>query len=580
MQRAGRTDTPWQPDRDVWWHELVAQQPDTLPAVETEANEPYMVIYTSGTTGRPKGAVHVHAGFPIKAAQDMAHCFDIQADDRVWWYTDLGWMMGPWLISGALLLGATVFLYDGAPDWPAPDRLWATAARQRITTLGLAPTGVRALMRADPDGPTRHDLSGLRALAASGEPWNPEPWWWYFRQVGGGRCPLINYSGGTEISGGIVAATTVEPQQPCAFAGPVPGMAADVVDEAGQPVRGRVGELVLRGPWVGMTNGFWRDRERYLETYWSRWPGVWAHGDWALIADDGSWYIHGRSDDTLKIAGKRIGPAEVESAAVTHPAVAEAAAIGVPDEIKGESVVVFAVPTREPAASAGTTVAVADTVAAQLGKPLRPAAVHFVTELPRTRSNKIMRRVIRATYLAEDPGDVSSLENPSALEAIRDIRGEVGEAGQTSPPGPLSTIWRGGVGWGAGGVPETEGPHTRGARPRVGRKLDGRMHLMGGGGGSPYTRDGAQPRGCQGGAGAWMARWHLMGTWWNRGGLGAVGVRGSGCWEWQECGARRPPGAAGAGRPARARWRWARHSDGHDPAPPPYWRGGGHDPVP
>ena len=150
VQRAGRLDTPWQPDRDVWWHDLVAQQPDTLPAVETEANEPYMVIYTSGTTGRPKGAVHVHAGFPIKAAQDMAHCFDVQADDRVWWYTDLGWMMGPWLISGALLLGATVFLYDGAPDWPAPDRLWDTAARQRITTLGLAPTGVRALMRADP----------------------------------------------------------------------------------------------------------------------------------------------------------------------------------------------------------------------------------------------------------------------------------------------------------------------------------------------------------------------------------------------------------------------------------------------
>ncbi len=466
VRRAGRTDVPephdpipagaadgaaparpppWQPARDVWWHDLVGQQPDMLPAVETAADEPYMVIYTSGTTGRPKGAVHVHAGFPIKAAQDMAHCFDIQADDRVWWYTDLGWMMGPWLIAGSLLLGATACLYDGAPDWPAPDRLWATAARQRITTLGLAPTGVRALMRADPEGPTRHDLSGLRALAASGEPWNPESWWWYFRQVGGGRCPLINYSGGTEISGGIVAATTVEPQQPCAFAGPVPGMAADVVDEAGQPVRGRVGELVLRAPWVGMTQGFWQDRERYLETYWSRWPDVWAHGDWALIEDDGSWYIHGRSDDTLNVAGKRVGPAEIESAAVVHPSVAEAAAIGVPDEIKGERVIVFAVPPPGPAPTAGTTVAadyqdsttarsagigsgspgasVADTVAAQLGKPLRPTAVHFVAELPRTRSNKIMRRVIRAAYLAEDPGDLSSLENPSALEAIRDTRG-------------------------------------------------------------------------------------------------------------------------------------------------------------
>ena len=422
VRRVGIADVPWQQGRDVWWDDLVPRQASGFPCVETEADAPFMVIYTSGTTGRPKGAVHTHAGFPIKAAQDMAHCFDIQADDRVWWYTDLGWMMGPWLIMGSLILGATAVLYDGAPDWPAPDRLWAVAARHRVTTLGVAPTGVRALMRADPQGPARHDLSSLRALASSGEPWNPEPWWWYFHVVGSGRCPVINYSGGTEISGGIVAATTVEPQQPCGFAGPVPGMAADVVDEAGQSLRGEVGELVLRQPWVGMTQGFWGDRERYLETYWSRWPDVWMHSDWALVDQDGSWYIHGRSDDTLTIAGKRLGPAEVESAAAAHPAVAEAAAIGVPDEIKGERIVVFAVlgaghdPADELAA------AVADTVAAQLGKPLRPAAVHFVHDLPRTRSNKIMRRLVRATFLGDDPGDLSSLENPSALDAVRAVR--------------------------------------------------------------------------------------------------------------------------------------------------------------
>ena len=243
VQRAGRTDTPWQPDRDVWWHDLIAQQPDTLPAVETEANEPYMVIYTSGTTGRPKGAVHVHAGFPIKAAQDMAHCFDIQADDRVWWYTDLGWMMGPWLIAGTLLLGATVFLYDGAPDWPAPDRLWATTARQRITTLGLAPTGVRALMRADP-GTGQHDTisPAYVPLAASGEAVEPG-------SRGGGTS---GRSAGSAARSSTIRAARKSPaassprrrssrSSRAPLPGRCPGWPPTFWIEAGQPVRGRVG---------------------------------------------------------------------------------------------------------------------------------------------------------------------------------------------------------------------------------------------------------------------------------------------------------------------------------------------------
>src|SRR5206468_633575 len=221
--------------------------------------------------------------------------------------------------------GAAAFLYDGAPDWPAPDRVWDMVERHRLTALGIAPTAIRALMRQDVDYVRRHDLSSLRALASSGEAWNPDAWWWYFREAGGGRCPVINYSGGTEISGGIVSATTVEPQKPCSFTGPVPGMAADVVDESGRPVRGEVGELVVRQPWVGMTQGFWggppgedpqreeEARRRYLDTYWSGLPDTWVHGDWALIDGDGFWFIQGRSDDTIKVAGKRVGPAEVES---------------------------------------------------------------------------------------------------------------------------------------------------------------------------------------------------------------------------------------------------------------------------
>jgi acetyl-CoA synthetase len=267
--------------------------------------------------------------------------------------------------------------------------------------------------------PAGHDLSSLRVLGGSGEPWNPGPWAWYFQLIGGGRCPIINYSGGTETSGGILGCNTLLPIRPISFSTPVPGMAADVLDEKGQPVRGAVGELVVKAPWVGMTNGFWGDRERYLDTYWSRFAGVWTHGDWAEVDADGFWYIRGRSDDTLKIAGKRLGPAEVESAAVSHAAVLEAAAVGVPHEVKGEVVVVFVVLRPGHAPDEGLREEVRQAVGKQLGKALLPEEVRFAAELPKTRNAKVLRRVIRATYLGSEPGDLSSLENQSAIEAIR-----------------------------------------------------------------------------------------------------------------------------------------------------------------
>ncbi|MBI3976677.1 MAG: acetate--CoA ligase [Chloroflexi bacterium] len=421
-RRLGR-EVPWTAGRDVWWHEAVAGQPRRFPTERTAAEDPFMIIYTSGTTGRPKGAVHTHDGFPIKTAQDMAHCFDLQERDILFWLTDLGWMMGPWAIVGALTLGSTLLMYDGAPDYPRPDRLWDLVERHGVTVAGIAPTAVRALMSQGEEWVRRHDLSTLRILGSTGEPWNPVPWRWFFDVVGGGRCPIVNYSGGTEISGGIVSSFPIAPQRPCSFNGPVPGMAADVVDEDGQPVRGRVGELVIRQPWPGMTRGFWRDPDRYLETYWSRWPDVWIHGDWALVDEDGFWYILGRSDDTIKIAGKRVGPAEVESAATTHPAVQEAAAIGVPDPVKGEAIAVFVVlrPGHEP--SEELRRAIRETVATQLGRALRPDTVKFVRDFPKTRNAKVMRRVIRAKYLGRaDLGDLTSLENPAAVEEITRAR--------------------------------------------------------------------------------------------------------------------------------------------------------------
>ena len=386
----------------------------------TLAEDPLIILYTSGTTGKPKGIAHTHCGFPIKAAQDMAFGTDVGQGTRISWVTDIGWMMGPWLIYGALINGGTICLYDGAPDYPEADRMWEFCAKHRIEILGISPTLVRALATKGDDLPKKHDLSSLRAFASTGEPWNPAPWRWLFEKVGDSRLPIINYSGGTEISGGILMGNPLLPIKPCSFPAPCPGIDAAILDENGQQVeKGKVGELAIRQPWIGMARGFWQEPERYIETYWSRFPGIWVHGDWAMQDEDGHFYILGRSDDTLKVAGKRVGPAEVESLLVAHPLVAEAAVIGVPDEIKGTAMVAFCVLNAE--AREKLVAELKELVARDMGKPLAPSKIHFVAALPKTRNAKVMRRVIRAAFLGEDAGDLSALENPQAVEEIGQI---------------------------------------------------------------------------------------------------------------------------------------------------------------
>jgi acetyl-CoA synthetase len=415
-------------ERYAPWNEQNEVRHDDRPE-PTRAEDPLIILYTSGTTGRPKGIAHTHASFPLKAAQDMAFGTDVGRGTRISWLTDLGWMMGPWLIYGALIRGATVCLYDGAPDYPAADRMWEFCAKHKVEILGISPTLVRSLATHGDELPQKHDLSSLRAFASTGEPWNPAPWWWLFEKVGGGRLPIINYSGGTEISGGILMNNPLVSIKPCGFSAPCPGIEADILDETGASVGpNRVGELALKQPWIGMARGFWGEKQRYLETYWSRFPGVWVHGDWAMRDADGHWFILGRSDDTLKVAGKRVGPAEVESLLVAHPAVAEAAVIGVPDEIKGTAMVAFCVlKTATGTPEAGETPALRPQeletelkalVARDMGKPLAPSRIHFVAALPKTRNAKVMRRVI-AAYLGEDAGDLSALENPQAVEEIK-----------------------------------------------------------------------------------------------------------------------------------------------------------------
>jgi len=431
---AGGHALPWNEGRDRWWPSSDATR-DCPPLVETAADDPALLMYTSGTTGRPKGVVATQVGFPLKIATDMATCFDVEAGDRMLWVTDLGWVMGPWEILGTLLLGASMVLFEGVPDHPAPDRLWAMVERHRVTHLGIAPTVVRALEDKGDDHVRRHDLSSLRVLGSSGEAWNPAPYAWFARVVGGGRCPIVNYSGGTEIGGGILGCTMLHPLKSCSFSVPILGIDADVLDENGRALRGAVGELVVRRPWPGMTRGFWNDPARYEETYWSRWPGLWVHGDWARLDEDGPWTIEGRSDDTIKIAGKRLGPAEVESLLVAHPDVVEAAAIEVPHAVKGGALVCYVVPRRDAIADEALRTTLIARVVDGLGKAMKPEAIRFATELPKTRNAKIMRRLIRAVHLegntgagagAAPPGrplgDVSALDNPAALDAIRVAR--------------------------------------------------------------------------------------------------------------------------------------------------------------
>jgi acetyl-CoA synthetase len=387
-----------------------------------------MLLYTSGSTGRPKGVNHVHAGFPIKCMIDQYLCMDVKPGDRMLWYTDMGWMMGPFLVFGALGLGASIVLYEGTPDYPAPDRLWQICAAHGVTHLGIAPTAIRALMSHGDDHPWRHDLSQLRILASSGEAWNTEPWKWFASNVGRGRAPIINYSGGTEIGGGILGAFPIMPLVPNSFHGPIPGMIADVFDPQGQPVRDAVGELVLTAPWPGMSQSFWggapdrHDDARFLATYWGRFADTWVHGDWCVIETVGEaefWFIRGRSDDTINVAGKRVGPAEFESAVVTHPTVREAAAIAVPDDLKGDVVVILAVLRDRADETEALRAELVACVDRGLGKSLRPKAVYFVDDLPRTRNLKVMRRVARAQYLGlSEHGDLSALDNPDSLHAI------------------------------------------------------------------------------------------------------------------------------------------------------------------
>ncbi|MCE3551167.1 AMP-binding protein [Pseudonocardia sp. RS11V-5] len=412
-------------DGETAWSDLLTHDPDPGPPEPMASSDTLLLAYTSGTTGRPKGAVHTHAGFLVKTASEVAYSFDLGPGGVFCWITDMGWIMGPLSIVGTHANGGALVLYEGSPDVPDLGRLWRLAERHRVTMLGVSPTLIRTVRTLDTDSVAAVDLSSVHTLGSTGEPWDAESYEWLARAVFGGRVPIINFSGGTEVGGSFLAPYPVEPIRSCSLGGPSLGMDVDVVDAAGEPVRGEVGELVCRQPWPAMTRGIWRDRERYLEAYWSTFPGLWRHGDHAVVDADGQWFLRGRSDDVMNVAGKRLAPAEVEAVLIAHPAVAEAAVVGVPDAKKGEAVWAFWVPRTDATASDEE---LAETlrrrVGEELGRPFAPSLIRRVDQLPKTRSAKIMRRAVRAAALGQDPGDLSGAENPEALDVVRAAVGE------------------------------------------------------------------------------------------------------------------------------------------------------------
>ncbi|MFE1802692.1 AMP-binding protein [Streptomyces sp. NPDC059517] len=410
-----------QAGRTVSWRHLLDTGPDPAPE-DTDASDVLLLAYTSGTTGRPKGAVHTHAGFLLKTASEVAYGFDITPGRTFCWITDMGWIMGPLSIFGTHANGGTLLLYEGSPDVPGTDRLWQLVERHRVSMLGVSPTLIRTLKAASPEPPAQ-DLSSVRVLGSTGEPWDPESYEWLARDVFGSRVPVINFSGGTEVGGSFLCPYPVEDIRSCSLGGPALGMDVDVVDDDARPLRGSVGELVCRQPWPAMTRGIWHDDARYREAYWSTFPGLWRHGDHALVDEDGGWFILGRSDDVMNVAGKRVAPAEIESVLAVDPAVAESAVVGIPDATKGEAVWAFYVLRTGGDAEDGDEALVSARlrrrVAEEVGRPFAPSRVIRVGQLPKTRSAKILRRAVRAAVLDADPGDLSGAENPEAVDEIR-----------------------------------------------------------------------------------------------------------------------------------------------------------------
>lgn len=423
VRRLGEAvDCPMTTGRDHWWHEAVEGQPTDTETEQTDAEEIGFLVYTSGTTGQPKGVLMSHVGAVTKLALDIGVSFDFGAEDRMVWISDMGWVVGALTAVSSSFFGGSLLLIEGTPDYPDSSRHWRVLQENDVTFLGIAPTTVRGMMRYG-DEVDRFDFSKLRLIASTGEPWTDAAWLWLYERVGGKRVPIMNYTGGTECFGGIASSNLLGTIKPGSFNGPMPGSGAEILNEAGEPTKpGELGELVMTQPSIGNTRSLWRDDARYMESYWSMFGDKWQQGDWAMRDEQGYWYVLGRSDDTLNIAGKRTGPAEIEGALMSTGSISEAAVIGVPDEIKGTALCCVCVPMPGVNDDEGLRAKLSGAVTDALGRSYRPRDILFVSDLPKTRNMKIMRRVVRSVILGEPAGDLSSLVNPESVQELENTK--------------------------------------------------------------------------------------------------------------------------------------------------------------